>query len=102
MLSKEEVKKLADLARIEINEKEAEKLSGEMDAILDYVSQVKEIMNNTPVAPPDQGEAESGAPSGINIMREDENPTEPNVCSKELIDEFPEKEDNYLRVKKIL
>ena len=43
MISKEEIKKLADLARIEIGEEEIENLRGEMDSILEYVGQVKSI-----------------------------------------------------------
>lgn len=40
-ISKEDVKKLADLARIEMNEDEMGELSKEMGSILDYVSQVQ-------------------------------------------------------------
>ena len=43
MISKEEIKKLADLARIDIKDEEIEGLRGEMDAILDYVGQVKSV-----------------------------------------------------------
>lgn len=108
-ISKEEVKKLADLARIEIDEEEAEKLSGEMDAILDYVGQVSAIAKtkadeerNMHVASPEQGEVGSVAPGKVNIMREDENPNASESFNKELINEFPDKEGDYLKVKKIL
>ena len=43
MISKEEIKKLADLARIEIKDEEAGSLGGEMDAILDYVKSIQEF-----------------------------------------------------------
>lgn len=98
MISKEEIKKLADLARIEIKEEEIENLRGEMDAILDYVGQV------SAVAEVENGKETNGVTNEalLNVMREDQNPTESEAFSKELIAEFPDKENNYLKVKKIL
>jgi len=94
MISKEEIKKLADLARINIEDKEIENLRGEMDAILDYVSQVKSVAGDM------KKDAET---EGIkNVMREDENPAESEKYSRELIAEFPDSENNYLKVKRIL
>jgi aspartyl-tRNA(Asn)/glutamyl-tRNA(Gln) amidotransferase subunit C len=94
MISREEIKKLADLARIEIPDEEIESLRGEMDSILDYVGQVshfalasRDEFDNTQIQ---------------NVMREDQNPTESQTYSKELIAEFPKRENNYLKVKKIL
>lgn len=94
MISKETVKELADLARIEISEIEVEKLVGEMGAILEYVGQVKSVV----------GDYKEGVEFGSikNVFREDVDPTEPGIYSKELIAEFPEREGEYLKVKKIL
>ncbi len=97
MISKEEIKKLADLARIEIKDEEVEGLRGEMDAILDYVGQVSHVAS--------QNEAmrdEFDNNQIQNVLREDANPTESQTHSKELIAEFPDKENGYLKVKKIL
>lgn len=94
MISKEEIKKLAGLARIEVKEDEIESLRGEMDAILDYVGQVKSVAGDS------KEETEIGTLR--NVMREDENPAEAGTYSKELIAEFPNKEGDYLKVKKIL
>jgi aspartyl-tRNA(Asn)/glutamyl-tRNA(Gln) amidotransferase subunit C len=94
MISKEEIKKLADLARIEIGEEEQEELALEMDAILGYMGQVNEVVGNL--------EKSDAAEQLKNVMREDENPTESETHSKELIAEFPRKEGDYLKVKKIL
>lgn len=100
MVSKEEIKRLADLARVMVEEKEAEELALEIDQILEYVGQVKEI----------SGDVESfdtplnvrGDGGVINVMREDENPNEPGAYREELIAEFPNKDGDYLKVKKIL
>jgi aspartyl-tRNA(Asn)/glutamyl-tRNA(Gln) amidotransferase subunit C len=94
MISKEEIKKLADLARIDTGEEEQEKLASEMDAILDYVGQVNSVIGDTKEG--------SEIRSLHNVMRNDENPTEPETYNKELIAEFPKSENGYLKVKKIL
>jgi len=95
MISKEEIKKLADLARIEVADEEQEKLALEMDAILGYVGQIKEIAG-------DIEKEKIDAESLRNVLRADENPTEPGTYSQELIAEFPDSENDYLKVKKIL
>lgn len=94
MISKEEIQKLADLARMELGEEEIENLRGEMDAILDYVGQVSHFAKAS--------RDEFDENQIRNVMREDENPTELGTYSRELIAEFPHKEKNYLKVKKIL
>jgi len=96
MVSKEEIKKLAELARIGISDAEAENLRGDMDSILDYVSQVSDVAKGA------EGAEEIAKEDLINVMRSDENPTPSGTYSKELIAEFPESERNYLKVKKIL
>ncbi len=93
-ISQEDVKKLADLARIEMTEAEMQELSKEMDSILEYVGQVQKVAGETAT------EVEVGPV--FNVMREDTNPTEGGTNSKEIIAEFPNKEDDLLKVKKIL
>ncbi len=94
MIAKEELKKLADLARIEIKEDELENLHKEMGTILDFVGQVQKIAGES------IAEVEIGAVK--NVMREDQNPNESGRFSKEIIAEFPNKEGDLLKVKKIL
>ena len=94
MISKEEIKKLADLARIDVDDDQVEKLRGDMDAILDYLDQVKSIAGG------DKEELE--VETLHNVMREDADPTPAETHSKVLIAEFPDSEKNYLKVKKIM
>ena len=103
MISKEDIKKLADLARIDIKDEEVENLKSEMGDILDYVKLIQQFHSDESF-PKGKIEKESDIEVGQfhNIMREDENPTESGTYSKELIAEFPQKEGNYLKVKKIL
>ena len=94
MISENDIKKLADLARIDVDEKEAKDLSDDMDAILDYVGQVSRFV---PASPDEFDDNQIK-----NVMREDEVLNKPGSFSKEIIAEFPEKEGDYLKVKKIL
>ena len=101
MISKEEVKKLAGLARIGVSDEEADKLRGEMDTILEYVKVVSQFQVDEHTSNENTSDqVEIGQLR--NIWREDENPTESGTYSKEIIAEFPEKEGDYLKVKKIL
>ncbi len=104
MISKEEIKKLADLARIDLPNAEIAELVEEIDAILDYVGQIKSVTNEggADFPSPDQGEGHTIVGGEVNVMRDDTNPTESETYSKELIAEFPNGENNYLKVKKIL
>jgi len=92
MISKEEIEHLKDLARVEFNEKETEKLAKDLGEILGYVDELKK----TDI---------SGAPEMThalpvkNIFRKDEEGTR---LLTDLTDAFPEKENNYLKVKAIL
>jgi aspartyl-tRNA(Asn)/glutamyl-tRNA(Gln) amidotransferase subunit C len=97
MISGEEIKKLASLARIKIDEEEVESLKGEIGAILDYVKSIDQFHTESGLAESDIAEGQLH-----NVMRADENPNEAGKYSKELIDEFPRKDGNYLKVKKIL
>jgi len=95
-ISKEEIKKLADLARIEINDWEQEKLAGEMDAVLDYVGQIKSVTGT------EAEDKNTKIEELHNVMREDIEPNKSGVFTDDVVREFPNKENNYLKVKKIL
>lgn len=93
-MTKEEILHLGNLSRIKLSEKEAEKFLLEIDAILDYVSEVKKIASTS----------ETSLVPGVvrNVFREDVVQNESGSYAKELIAAFPKKEGNYLKVKKIL
>lgn len=95
MIKRDDIKRLADLSRIDIGDKESDNLAKDMDSILQYVGQIKEATSSSV-----SGNVELGPV--YNVMRADENPTEPGTYSKDIIAEFPEKEGDYLKVKKIL
>jgi aspartyl/glutamyl-tRNA(Asn/Gln) amidotransferase C subunit len=95
-MDKEKVLGLAKLARIEIGEEEAESLSHEFDAILNYVGEVKEVKLNKF----DKLNKEEFPVR--NVMREDGEPHESGIYTQKILEQAPAKEGDYIKVKKIL
>ena len=86
-----DVENLANLARIELSMEEKQEILKDMGSILKYVDQIKEA-NADDVKPEYMVK---------NVWREDRE--EKRNFSKELITEqFPDKQDGFLKVKKIL
>lgn len=86
-----DIENLAELAKIELSDEEKDKLLKDLDGILDYVKQIREV---------DVPDIETNYLLK-NIWREDIN-TSP-VFSKDLIiNQFPDSKNNFLRVKKII
>ena len=83
MIKKEDIKKLAELARIEVNEKETKSLAKDIEAILEYVKQVRDV-------------------SVVNVFREDANSHESGIYTDALLSAVPERDGQYVKVKKIL
>ena len=96
-MNREEVLKLAALARIEISDTEAEKLSHEFEAILGYVGEVKNAVGKSGAI---ESKPEDFAPK--NVMREDANPHESGTFSEAILKNAPAREGDYIKVKKIL
>jgi aspartyl-tRNA(Asn)/glutamyl-tRNA(Gln) amidotransferase subunit C len=94
-MNKEEVQKLAKLARIDIPDSEAETLSREFESILKYVGEIKEA--KLPVSDMKKEDFVLR-----NVMREDNNPHESGVHTEALMAEVPESAQGYVKVKKIL
>ncbi|MCR4279515.1 MAG: Asp-tRNA(Asn)/Glu-tRNA(Gln) amidotransferase subunit GatC [Candidatus Zambryskibacteria bacterium] len=95
-MDKEKVLNLAKLARIDIADSEADRLATEFDAILGYVGEVKEISKADSL----QLTADSFVLK--NVMREDGEPHEPGIYTEQILSQAPQREGDYLKVKKIL
>ena len=93
MASVEEVKKLAALARVSVSEEKLEQFTKEFDAILAYVGQLDTLALPKDLKP---------NPALKNVFREDGKPTPPGTWTKKIVDAFPEKEGDYLKVKQII
>jgi aspartyl-tRNA(Asn)/glutamyl-tRNA(Gln) amidotransferase subunit C len=94
MVNQKEIEKLANLARIGITDEEKTKLSKNIESILAYVSEIKDVSS----ADKEVYESEKL----VNVMREDSDPHESGLYSERLLKEAPYREGDYIRVKKIL
>ncbi len=94
-----DIKKLADLARIKMSEEEMEGLAKDFDPILKYVGQVQEALRSN-----EYNEKDKKPENHFlhNVMREDIVTNIPNQYTKKILDNTPETEDGYLKVKQIL
>lgn len=93
MLTREEVVKLAELARIELSQQEVEKFQQQLSTVLEYINE----LNKVDVT----GISEVFEVTGlVNIQREDKVVTANN--RDEIFSQAPEMKDGYFKVKAIL
>ncbi|BAW95547.1 glutamyl-tRNA (Gln) amidotransferase chain C [[Synechococcus] sp. NIES-970] len=93
MIDLEQVRKVAHLARLELTPEDEAKLPEQLSAILDYVEQLSEL-NTDDVLPTTR------AIDVSNITRPD---TQKTYGDRQLLlDNAPDREDDYFRVPKIL
>lgn len=93
MLSKEEVKKLALLARIALSDAEVEKYQKDLSTVLDYVDELKKV----DVSGVDEVFEVTGL---VNVQRDDKVVTAEN--HQEIFSQAPEMKDGFYKVKAIL
>ena len=92
-ITKEEVKKVAHLARLELNDNEINNHAEQLEKILDYIKQLEKIdTNDVP--------STTRAIEVINEFRKDEN--KKFDCTEDLLELAPSKEDRYFKVPKIM
>ena len=92
-ITKEEVRKVAELARLELNENEINNHAEQLEKILEYIKQLEEIDTN-------EVPCTTRAIEVINVFRKDKNQN--SDCKEELLDLAPSREDEYFKVPKIL
>ena len=92
-ITKEEVKKVAHLARLELNKDEINNHAEQLEKILGYIKQLEKIdTGNVPCT--------TRAIEVINVFRKDENKN--SDCTEDIIDLGPSREDQYFKVPKII
>jgi aspartyl-tRNA(Asn)/glutamyl-tRNA(Gln) amidotransferase subunit C len=92
MLTKEEVKHIAELARIGVSEKDVERYSKDLSSILNWVEELKKVDV--------EKISEVNYISGMeNSLREDK--VEKFSEAEKIIELFPEKKERYDKVKSI-
>lgn len=93
----QEIEKLAELSRMELTQEEKETFTKDIDSILTYVEQIKEVSSSTVYG--------NKAPSDIphrNALREDIAHTTLNPQPEILVDSAPSHDQGFIKVKKIL
>jgi aspartyl/glutamyl-tRNA(Asn/Gln) amidotransferase C subunit len=86
------------LARIKLSDEEKETLKTDIGSILGYVSEIQKVsseVENTKDSPLKKTAL-------CNVMREDEDPHESGLYTEKILENAPEREDDYIKVKKIL
>ena len=89
----DEVKKVAKLARLELNENEIHQHAEQLEKILEYIKQLEKI--NTENVP-----CTTRAIEVTNVLRKDENKNYEN--SEEILDLAPARENKFFKVPKII
>ena len=92
-ITKEEVKKVAHLARLELNEHEINNHAEQLEKIMEYIKQLEKI--DTYDVP-----CTTRAIEVVNVFRKDEKKN--SDCKEELLDLGPSREDKYYKVPKII
>jgi len=94
-LTKQEIKHIASLARIELTEDEEERYRKEMSAILEYVRKLDELDTD--------GVEPIGHITGmVNVLREDVVLEASDEEKRRIMENIPEKRDGCIRVKQVL
>ena len=83
---------LAKLAKLEVSPEELAKLEKEIPEILGFVETIQAA----------SGEAVHESPAHRNVMREDENPHETGLHTRDLLDAAPAQKDDQIAVKQVI
>lgn len=94
----EEIKKLAVLARIDMDDEELKGIAHDFDSILAYVGQVQEAIKLND----NYSNNLQSKPKLQNIMRPDVATLNPGEYADDIIKEMPDSDGRYLKVKRIL
>jgi aspartyl-tRNA(Asn)/glutamyl-tRNA(Gln) amidotransferase subunit C len=91
-ISKDDVRHVAKLAELEFDEKSVEKITSQLDRILDHVAKISKV--DTEGVPPT-----SHVLDIKNVFREDE--AKPSVTQEEALKNAPDEENQGFKVPKI-
>ena len=94
MITIPELEKLATLARIKLTDADKQSLVTEFDSILAYIDQLKKVDVSL--------DAEGRVGSVKNVMRSDEVQDTSTADRNGLLDEAPDREGDFIAVKKII
>ncbi len=92
-ITSDEVKKVAQLARLELNESEINQHAEQLEKILEYIKQLEKISTeNVPCT--------TRAIEVVNVLRKDKKKNYED--SEDILDLAPSREDKFFKVPKII
>lgn len=92
-ISKDEIRHIAELARIELSPAELEKFQGDLNKVLGYIEVLRTVDT--------EGVEPLASVTGLeNVWREDV--AEDSGLQKAILDNAPEKSGRFIKVKKVL
>ncbi len=94
-ISIDEVRHIAELAKIELSTEEMEKFSSELSDVLGYVGQLEKVDTR-------EIEPVSQVTGLVNVLRKDVIKSTDEDTRKRMIDNFPDKDDDHIKVKQIM
>lgn len=95
-MNSEDIKKLADLSRLNLTETDIENYKKDFNGILEYINTLKDIS----VSQTDEQNREDTP--HVNILREDDDSYVSGEYTDVLISAAPEREGDYIKVNKVL
>ncbi|MFO7527116.1 MAG: Asp-tRNA(Asn)/Glu-tRNA(Gln) amidotransferase subunit GatC [Ignavibacteriaceae bacterium] len=92
-VTKKDVEKIAELARLKFSDDELQSFTKDMNRILEYVEKLKELNteNIEPLSHPNRG---------TNVFRDDE--LKNSVQPEEALKNAPDKDDKFFKVPKVI
>jgi len=95
LIDKKQLKHIAELAKIEFSEEELESFMNDLNNILNYVDEIKKLNL-------DNFEPMVGGPIQKLELREDNVKIESEETKRLIIEQFPAKKENYLKISRII
>jgi aspartyl-tRNA(Asn)/glutamyl-tRNA(Gln) amidotransferase subunit C len=92
-LTREDVKKVAGLSRLRMNDQQLDKIAPELNKILGFIEQLDEV--NTDNVEPLSNVARSTLPLRADVVNDGE-------CADKVLANAPEAEENYFAVPKVV
>ncbi len=93
MIEKEEVERIAKLARLKLTDEEVLGMQKDLSSILDYFNLLKKVTGKSKITSTSLTE---------EILRIDTSKNQPAETVEKLIKEIPERKERYVKVKTIL
>lgn len=94
MISKQDIQKLSELARIEVSDAEAEKLQHDLERVLAYAEQLTRAETGN------VEELRSGT-GLLNVMRDDAARVSVESDASELLEAAPAREQSFVKVRSV-